>query len=167
MRKLLFVFLVAGCHSDPGSEPVFALGQRALSGYHVSAGAATSIPDGDIGYLITANGQNGYRLTFIDTAGSPAVFEGTITTDQSFDPNGTSKYSGAENVTFTADNRIDFSGVPGASIEGLDFSVLTSDPIYLDLTVDGSHQGFGIFFTGARSSLVQESAFDPVAFISP
>ena len=169
MRTPLFLlFVVSGCHVtvQDNSEPAVALGNRGLTGYHVLAGADTAIPDGDIGYLVTANGQGGYRLTFIDTAGSPAVFEGTITTDVAFDPNSTTKYSGAENVTFTANDRIDFSGVPGASIEGVDF-VAQTDPIYIDVTVDGSHQGFGIFFTGARTSLVQEAAFDPVAFTSP
>jgi hypothetical protein len=165
MRKLLFLFVVSGCHVQDNSEPAVALGNRGLTGYHVRAGADTAIPDGDIGYLITANGQGGYRLTFIDTAGSAAVFQGTITTDNAFDPNGTQKFSGAEDVTFTAGDRIDFSGVPGASIEGVDFS--SPDPIYIDVTVDGSHQGFGIFFTGARSGLVQEASFDPVAFTSP
>jgi len=168
MRKLLFLFVVSGCHvsAHDGSEPAVALGNRAMTGYHVLAGAETSIPDGDIGYVVTTNGQGGYRLTFIDTAGSPAVFAGNVTTDRGFDPNSTVKYSGAEDVTFTANDRIDFSGVPGASIEGLDF-VAQTDPVYFDLTVDGSHQGFGIFFTGARSGFVQESAYDPVAFTSP
>jgi hypothetical protein len=69
-------------------------------------------------------------------------------------------------VTFTATDRIDFSGTPGASVQGVQFVSLT-DPVYFDLTVEQSHQGFGIYFTGARSRLVQDSFYNPVAFTSP
>jgi hypothetical protein len=165
--RLSFLALVifAGCHG-PDGEPSFVLGARGLTGYHVLAGAQTSIPGGDIGFLVTANGQGGYALYWTDTAGSPAVFTGNVTTDRGFDPNSTTKVSGSEDVTFTAIDRIDFSGVPGSALEGIQF-VSQTDPVYFDLTVDGSHQGFGIFFTGARSGLVQDSLFDPVAFTSP
>jgi hypothetical protein len=158
--------LIAGCHVSPDSEPAVALGAQGLTGYHVLANADTSIPAGDIGYLVTANGQGGYALYWTDTAGSPAFFQGTLTTDRGFDPNSTVKVAGTEDVTFTATDRIDFSGTPGSSVQGVQFVSLT-DPVYFDLTVEQSHQGFGIYFTGARSRLVQDSFYNPVAFTSP
>jgi len=167
MRPILLALLcAAGCHVSPDGEPSGPLGARALSGYHILANANTSIPGGDIGFLVTANGQGGYAIYWTDTAGSPAFFSGTATTDRGFDPNNTVKVSGTEDATFTATDRIDFSGVPGASLQGVQF-VSQTDPVYFDLTVDQSHQGFGIFFTGARSGLVQDSFYNPVAFTSP
>jgi hypothetical protein len=177
----LLVAALAGCHTtvvQPGpggppggppiatADPVLSLGAQGLTGYRVLAGANTSIPGGDIGYLITANGQGGYSLYWIDTAGSPAGFQGTVSTDNAFDPNKTIAYSGNENVSFTAANRIDFSGVPGATLEGIEF-VAQTDPIYFDLLVDGNHSGFGIYFTGAVSGSLVDSAYNPVAFTSP
>ncbi len=164
--SFLALLLAAGCHPSPGSEPVVVLGARGLSGYHVLAGANTAIPGGDIGYLVTANGQGGYALYWTDTAGSPAVFTGTVTTDRGFDPNGTTKVDGSENVVFTAVDRIDFSGVPGSGLQGIQF-VSQTDPVYFDLLVDQSHQSFGIYFTGAHSGLVEDSFYNPVAFTSP
>jgi hypothetical protein len=158
--------LSAGCYVSSANEPAVLLGQQAMSGYHVAANANTSIPDGDIGFLVTANGQGGYALYWIDTVGSAAVFDGNVTTDVGFEPNSTVKYSGTEGVTFTSTRRIDFNGVPGASLQGMEF-VSQTDPVYFDLRVNGSRSGFGIFFTGARTGLVQESVYDPVAFTSP
>ena len=166
MRLSLLVVLIAGCHVSSDNEPAAILGARAMSGYHVLANADTSIPGGDIGYLVTANGLGGYALYWTDTAGSPAFFSGSITTDHGFDPNNTVTIDGSEDVRFTAIDRIDFSGTPGARVQGVQF-ISDTDPVYFDLTVDQSHQGFGIFFTGARSRLVQDSFYNPVAFTSP
>src|SRR4051812_17447013 len=121
MRLSLLVLLIAGCHLSPDNEPSAILGARAMSGYHVLANADTSIPAGDIGYLVTANGQGGYALYWTDTAGSPAFFSGFVTTDRGFDPNSAMKIDGTEAVTFTATDRIDFSGTPGAAVQGIQF----------------------------------------------
>src|SRR5690242_4404308 len=51
----------------PASEPMASLGPQGYPGYHVLAGASTSLPAGAIGYLVTANGQGGYRVTWTDT----------------------------------------------------------------------------------------------------
>src|SRR5947208_12853788 len=110
MRLPLLLVLIAGCHVSPDNEPSVILGARGLSGYHVLANADTSIPAGDIGYLVTANGGGGYALYWTDTAGSAAFFQGSVTTDRGFDPNSTVKVDGSEDVTFTAADRIDFSG---------------------------------------------------------
>ena len=160
----LSFLLLAGCHVQ-SSEPVYALGAQALSGYRLLAGANTSMPAGDLGFLITANGQGGYSLHWTDTAGSLAQFSGSVTTDLGFDPNATVKYGGSD-VTFTSDKRVDLSGAPGADLMGMEF-VAQSDPVYYDLYVEGSRQGFGIYFTGAHTQEVQSSDYDPVAFTSP
>jgi hypothetical protein len=147
-----------------GAEP---LGLRAMLGYHVSAGAASALPDGDIGYVVTANGQGGYRVSWSDTYGSPAHFSGTITTDGVFDPSQFSGLSGAEYLSMSADQRtISFDSVPGSNFDGVDL-VSSTDPIYVDATVDGSHYGFSMYFTGADTHQVLTSSYDPVAFTSP
>jgi hypothetical protein len=150
----------------PADQPV-VLGAQAALGYHVLAGAASELPAGDIGFVITANGQGGYRLTWSDTLGSTAEFAGTITCDSTFDPTQLKGYSGYETITLSSDNRtITFDSVPGSALDGVDL-VSGSDPIYVDMTVNGIHSGFSIYFTGAQSSLLLTSQYDPVAFTSP
>jgi hypothetical protein len=157
-----FLLLLVACSADP-SEPSLFLGAAGLTGYHVLAGATAVVPDGDFGFFLTADGHGGYQIGW---TGSTSTFAGSVTTDVAFDPSGTVELSRNEVVSFSATNRIDFSGVPGASTLGLSF-VAKSDPIYLDLTVAGSHAGFGLFFTGAETRILQHSAYDPVAFTSP
>lgn len=154
-----------------GGGPVLdaprALGAQQMIGYRVSAGAASELPAGDIGYVMTANGQGGYRLTWSDTLGSAAVFSGSITTDGVFDANQLQGFSGAEDITLSADQgTITFSSAPGANLDGVDL-VSSTDPIYVDMKVDGSRGGFGIYFTGAESGALLTSDYDPVAFTSP
>ena len=143
------------------------LGIAAMPGYHVSAGSASELPAGDLGFVITANGSGGYRLTWSDTLGSAAHFSGTITCDTTFDPTQLRGYSGYENIDLSSDDTvISFDSVPGNQLDGVDL-VSGSDPIYLDLLVDGVHSGFSIYFTGAYTSRLLTSQYDPVAFTSP
>jgi hypothetical protein len=154
-------------HSPPPADVAVSLGVQQMLGYHVSAGSDSELPAGDIGFVVTANGQGGYRLTWSDTLGSTAEFSGTLTCDSSFDPNQVKGYSGYETITLSPDNRVlTFDSVPGAQLDGVDL-VSGSDPIYADLTVNGVHSGFSIYFTGAESHLLLTSAYDPVAFTSP
>jgi hypothetical protein len=174
MRRLVIALLVtvAGCHVNvvekmPGAtDPELQIGQRRMVGYRVLAGASTTIPPNDIGYLITADGHGTYRVVWIDTANSPARFSGSITTDGSIDVNNTFKFNGNENITITPPSRIDFDDIPGDVLHGVDL-VTSSQEIYLDASVNGSRSGFGIYFTGAGSGDVLESPYDPVAFTSP
>ena len=166
MRCWLFFAALTACQGGSEREPAVPLGRLAMHGYHVLANGASAIPDGEIGFQLTADGTGGYRLTFTSSAGSAAIFAASLTTDDAFDPNSTAKYSGRETVSFATASHIDLSGTPGASTLGLDF-VAESEPIYLDLSVDGKREGFGIYFTGATTGLVQASAYDPVAFTSP
>lgn len=150
----------------PATEPMVSLGPQAYPGYHVQANASTSLPAGAIGYLVTANGQGGYRVTWTDTEGSAAQFSGTITVDGTIDPSQTQGFSGNENLQFNGSNQLIFSSVPGAGVDGVDL-VSSTDPIYLEADIEGSPQGVDIYFTGASSGAVNISAVDPVAFTSP
>ena len=144
-----------------------ALGLAAMPGYRVAANAASELPGGDLGFVVTANGAGGYRVTWSDTLGSAASFTGAITTDGAFDPSQVRGYSGAEDIQVAADGgSLTFSSTPGSAIDGVDL-VSSTDPIYLDLRVDGSRSGFGIYFTGAESGALLTSDYDPVAFTSP
>jgi len=161
----------SGAGGGTGAVPVLdaaePLGLAGMMGYHVRAGAASALPDGDIGYVITANGDGGYRVTWSDTVGSPARFSGTITTDGQFDPSQFNHFSGAEDLVMSADLKtITFDSIPGSDLDGVDL-VSSTDPIYLDATVDGSHYGFSVYFTGADTRQLLTSEFDPVAFTSP
>jgi hypothetical protein len=174
---VFFATTATGCFVSPAPEPApyqpaptdvaVPLGVQSMPGYHVLAGAASELPAGDLGFVVTANGNGGYRLTWSDTQGSLARFSGTITCDTTFDPAQLKPYSGAENLALSADDTtITFDSQPGANVDGVDL-VSQSDPIYVDLLVDGSRSGFSIYFTGARSSLLLNSGYDPVAFTSP
>ncbi len=151
----------------PALDAPQALGAQAMLGYHVAANASAALPDGDLGYVVTANGQGGYRVSWSDTLGSAAHFTGVITTDGTFDPNQLSGLSGYENITISSDlSTITFDSTPGTALDGVDL-VSSTDPIYLDLSVDGSRTGFSIYVTGAQSGGQLSSAYDPVAFTSP
>src|SRR4051794_31389045 len=160
-----------GGHPAPTPTPALdaarPLGAAQLLGYRVESGAAAELPAGDLGFVITANGQGGYRVTWSDTYGSAAAFTGYITTDGYFDPYQVRGYSGAENIELSADQgMITFGSTPGSYVDGVDL-VSSTDPIYLDLRVDGERTGFGVYFTGAESGAQLSSDYNPVAFTSP
>ena len=190
MRNLIHVglllglgFVATGCvvggdpapYHDGGPPPPPApaldaarpLGAQQMLGYRVAANASAELPAGDLGFVITANGAGGYRVTWSDTYGSAATFSGTITTDGYFDPSQLSGYSGAESIELSPDDStITFASQPGSYVDGVDL-VSSTDPIYLDLSVDGAPSGFGIYFTGAESGAQLNSDYNPVAFTSP
>ncbi len=162
--------LLSGCvveHSHgPGPGPV-VIPQAGGSGtYHVLAGGSAEIPGGDLGYVVTANGQGGYRVAYTDTLGSSSEFSGHVTTDGVFDPSQLTSLSGNPSFTLTAPNRIDFASIPGAALDGFDL-VSSTDPIYLDARVNGFETGFDILFAEAPDGAVVTSSFNPAAFTSP
>ena len=151
----------------PALDAARPLGRAQLLGYRVAANASAELPAGDLGFVVTANGQGGYRITWSDTYASAASFTGSLTTDGAFDPLQLHGYSGAESVQLSADaGTVTFSSTPGSYVDGVDL-VSSTDPIYLDLRVDGSRSGFGIYFTGAESHSNLNADYDPVAFTSP
>src|SRR5437868_9272264 len=64
--------------ADFAGEPTLSLGPTAYPGYRVLANSSASIPGCDLGFLVTANGQGGYRVVWTDTLNSAARFSGTI-----------------------------------------------------------------------------------------
>ena len=151
----------------PALDAARPLGAQGMLGYRVAANAAAELPAGDLGFVITANGQGGYRVTWSDTYGSAAAFTGYITTDGYFDASQVRGYSGAEDIQMSADgSTITFGSSPGSYVDGVDL-VSSTDPIYLDLRVDNAQTGFGIYFTGAESGAQLSSDYNPVAFTSP
>jgi hypothetical protein len=169
---------LAGCHVNvvdrPPSnlDPVIGIGTRGDLGYRILPGASTEIPAGDIGFLVTGNGRGTFRVAWVDTANSLAVFSGTITTDGALDVPNTLAIGRAQ-IQVMPPSTITFTSAPGASVDGVDLTT-TSGEILLDALVDNSHDGFGIFFTGAGSSLVLDALsgtttqpLNPVAFELP
>ncbi len=157
--------VLAACSSGPPPDSPVRLGARGELGYHLRAGAASEVPGDAIGYVVTANGLGGYRVAWVALAGSTSSFSGSVETDGAIDPRSVAALSGRETISVRADGSgIDFSSVPDASPDGVDF-VPSVDPIYVDLRIDGA--AAPIFFTGADTSRLRQSDYDPVAFTSP
>lgn len=149
----------------PTNEPAVTL--AGYPGYRVRANASASIPGGDIGYIVTANGQGGYRLTWTDTVASTAIFSGSVTVlGGIFDRTQTTTFSGQEAVDFTGDNQVVFQSIPTNAVHGIDM-VTTADPIVVDAKIGDLNSGVRIYFTGAQTGLLSTSAYNPVAFSSP
>jgi hypothetical protein len=152
---------------SPAIDAPRPLGAQGMLGYRVLADGSATLPAGDIGFLVTANGNGGYQIAWTDTAGSAAHFSGTLTTDGTFDASQTTHYSGYENVTVSPDLRtISFDSTPGSAVDGV-ATVSSTDPVYLDAYVDGVPTGFDIVFVGADSRQSISSSYNPVAFTSP
>jgi hypothetical protein len=178
MRRLLLplsiYLLAAGCHvtvvdgnnNTTNGEPHSIMGSARVPGYHIAANASTVIPGGDIGFLVTANGQGGFSITWTDTADTAANFAGSLTTDGNFSEVAPCAQCSDDGIVNDQADLIQWSSVPGAALHGFDVAT-SQDPIYLSLRVDGNASGFGIFFTGAVTGDVIDSAFNPVAFTSP
>ena len=144
------------------------LGLAQVMGYRVAAKPSAVLPAGDLGYV--DHGQRRRRVSRgverhatarrrCSAAASPPT--------ASFDLVAAAGYSGAEDITLSADGgTITFSSVPGANLDGVDL-VSSTDPIYVDLRVDGARSGFGIYFTGGESVAQLCSDYNPVAFTSP
>ncbi len=161
----LACFALVGCSSGPPPDAAERLGLRGMLGYHLRAGAASEVPGDQVGFVITANGQGGYRLAWVALAGNVSTFSGTIDSDGTFDPASTLPLSGRETITVSSDGRqLTFASVPSSVADGVDI-VPSADPIYVDARIDGAPAS--IFFTGADSSRLRVSDFDPVAFTSP
>lgn len=130
----------------------------------VLPGASASIPDGDLGFVITADGQGGYRLAWTDTYGSAARFAATITTDGTFDASQVAPIGGAA-INQVDAQTLEVGSTPYSGVDGVDL-VSSTDPIYLDLTVDGARTGFGIYYTNL-TGLQTTAAYNPLAATSP
>jgi hypothetical protein len=157
--------IAAGCSSGPPPDAAVRLGARGVLGYHVRAGAASEVPGDAVGFVITANGQGGFRLAWVALDGNASVFDATIDTDGTFDAASTVPLSGRETITATLDGQtLTASSVPGSAPDGLDF-VPSVDPVYVDARIDGVPAD--IYFTGGDTSRLRVTNLNPVAFTSP
>ncbi len=177
MQRLSFVFLAFFAAAAPGcivvqpgpgpvvtcSPPTFGNSTASYPQVNVYPGLSTSIPAGDIGYLVTANGQGGYRLAWTDTLNSPACFSGIITVQGTVSQ--VSGLSGQETLQQSGANQLRFASAPGANVDGIDF-VASTDPAYFDLFLDGS-LSVNIYYTDTATQQVTTAPANPVAFTSP
>jgi len=159
------LLLLAACSSSPPPDRAVPLGPRGELGYHVRAGAASEVPGNQLGFVVTANGSGGYRIAWVAVDGSTSTFSGTADSDGAIDPASVAPLSGREHITLDSNGTtLEFSSVPGSAADGVDF-VPATDPIYVDLRIDGAPAD--IFFTGAETSRLYRSDYNPVAFTSP
>jgi hypothetical protein len=171
----LFGVFASGCivvHDNPNPNPVptcnLPTNARSSAQYpvfHIVPNGSSAIPVGDIGYLITANGQGAYRLVWIDTLNSPACFSGILSTTGTFDASQTRKYSGQETISASAANEIRFASVPGSTLQGIDVTPST-DPLYVDAYIDGNPVAVNIYYSRIPGTAESANA-DPAAFTSP
>jgi hypothetical protein len=171
MQRLAFTLpfvalsFAVGCAHERDPDSAVRLGGRGELGYHVRAGAASEVPGDEVGFVVTANGQGGYRVAWVAVDGSVSTFSGTVASDGVIDPASITPFSGREQITLAADRRsLDFSSVPSGAADGFDL-VPSTDPIYVDLRIDGAPAQ--IYFTGADTSRLYLSQYNPVAFTSP
>jgi hypothetical protein len=168
MRRLIvgaLPFILIACSSSPPPDRPVHLGVRGELGYHVRAGAASEVPGDQVGFVVTANGQGGYRIAWVAFDGSTSTFSGTAASDGAIDPQSIAPLSGREDITLDSDGKtLEFSSSATSAPDGVDF-VPATDPIYVDLRIDGAPAA--IFFTGADTSRLYQSGYNPVAFTSP
>jgi hypothetical protein len=183
MRRLIWLapLIVSGCIVVDNSQnpppqnpppqvsytpgPASPLGQQQLLGYHVLANGSATMPGGELGFLVTANGQGGYRVTWTDTNSGSESFSADLTTDGTFDLKQLQRYNGAEHVNVVSASHLQIDSVPGSAVHGVDL-VSSTDPIYLDLRIDGDRSP-SIYYPDATTNAQALSGYDPVAFTSP
>lgn len=169
MRALLGSFLAAllliGCsgsyHSDHGhyhgggipdqpSTPVYAIAR--------GLGIDGVRPGYDLGYFLTANTGNSFRVVWSgDAAGSRSYrnFTGSIWTPGNFTALSPGCVDGScalesedyvsEPYVSGAGSRIDFDTLNGNGIDGVDF-VVDALPVYFQLNIDGYANPMLVFF---------------------
>ncbi len=180
MHRALFLILAAGIgcggwdfghdkfgHVPTSSEPAVSLGAKNQLGYHVAANASIDVVMGDLGFVVVANGSQGWRINWTDTYGYAELFSGTVLTDGAF-ANITAD-SDMESITVSSDyKKVDFYSTPRSALNGFTFSA-SRDPIYFNgtVTLDRSPTDFNIYFTGSHTGKVYVSPYNPVAFASP
>lgn len=130
--------------------------------YHVAAGL--SVNAADLGYTVTANGQGDYALHWRAGDNIATCFTGIVTVNGVISPTRTSKVSGVETFTISAENQLRFASVGGAEDQGINIGVGV-EPIFVDAFVDGAH-ATNIYFRDGNSA-ADTAVSSPAAFTSP
>jgi hypothetical protein len=160
------LLVLVGCGPEPDSPT--QIGKRKdRYGYHVRAGVPAQRVPGGLGFVITADGQGGYQITWTTTVADSGkhTFIAEVTSDGAFDPSSVVPMSGREHVqVLDGARRLWVTSQPGSDHPD-GFAFVSSEPIYVMVLVDGG-QRF-IFFTGAETGRLMMSNYSPVAFTSP
>jgi hypothetical protein len=125
----------------------------------VQPGGSVTIPDGEYGFTVTANGQGGYRVAWVDAAGVGLRFHGSVFVHGSF----SQISSTGMNYATASGERLDFESQPGAGALGYTDFVTSTDPITVDVLA-GSQDG-SLWFDDGNG--VTETANTPGTFTSP
>jgi hypothetical protein len=126
---------------------------------HISPGAAVTVPDQQYGFTVTANGQGGYRVAWVDAAGVGLRFHGSVFVHGSFDQIS----SVGMNYATASGERLDFESKPGAGTLGYVDFVSSTDPVTVD-ALAGSQPGLFFFVDGNNLSTTTST---PATFTSP
>jgi hypothetical protein len=133
--------------------------QSAQATQHISPGASVSVPDQQYGFTVTANGQGGYRVAWVDAASVGLRFHGSVFVHGSFDQ----IQSVGMNYATASGERLDFESKPGAGTLGYVDFVSSTDPITVD-ALAGSQPGLFFFVDGNGTSTTTST---PATFTSP
>jgi hypothetical protein len=126
---------------------------------HVQAGGAVTVPDGQYGFTVTANGQGGYRVAWVDTVGAGLRYHGSVFVHGSFSQISS---TGMDYATASGE-RLDFESQPGAGTLGYVDFVTSTDPITVDVLA-GAQPGT-IWYPDATGTITATTT--PGTFTSP
>lgn len=152
----------AGVSASPDGGDTLGSGRAAPAAtdpLHVRANASVTVPFGEVGFVVTANGRGGYRVTWVDTAGAGRRYHGSIYDDGSFTQ---ILHEGMQYAVADA-GRLDFESAPGAGQSGYVDFVSSVDPIVVDV-LDGESDGT-IYYVDGNG--VTRSVPTPATFTSP
>jgi len=154
---------LASANNDGGTAPTTLGSGRARpadqTAQHVQANGSVTVPDGDYGFTVTANGQGGYRVAWVDAANVGLRFHGSIFVHGSFSQ---IQSTGMNYATATGE-RLDFESQPGAGSLGYVDFVSSTDPITIDVLA-GSQPGSIWFPDGSGTTTATTT---PGTFTSP
>jgi hypothetical protein len=126
---------------------------------HVLAGGSVTVPNGQYGFTVTANGQGGYRVAWVDAALVGLRFHGSIFLHGSF----SGVTSTGMNYATANGERLDFESMPGAGQLGYVDFVASSEPITIDVLA-GSQPG-SLWYSDDNGAMQTTPA--PATFTSP
>jgi hypothetical protein len=156
----------AGADASVGAIPVGA------ATYLIQLGAGvTNSPGGGPLYLIAASSGGAYRLTWTGN-GSARPFRGSVYTTGEFGSIVRGCASDAcvlgsgdtvsAPISVSGGQRIDFSANTAAAIVGFDF-IVSSEPVYFDLFIDGTRQAERVNFASPPSGTTGRPEVVPFA----
>jgi hypothetical protein len=153
---------LAGPGADGGATTTLGSGRARpadQSPLHVQAGADVTVPAGQYGFIVTANGAGGYRVGWVDAAGAGLRYHGSIFVHGAF----SQISSTGMNYATASGERLDFESQPGAGTLGYVDFVASNDPVTVDVLA-GAQNGT-LYYTDGNS--LTQTAPTPATFTSP